>query len=158
MADITSANAVFTLDVPGVFTTPQVLQGFSTDDAFASDEVEPAEVVIGVDGIMSFGWLPFLVPLTVVFQADSPSIPNTMETWLAAQAGARQIYPAVSAQIVLPQLGKQYTFITGVVKRFSPTPKGGKILGPQSYQFIWNYWMPQPYTSVAANLLASLGL
>ncbi len=148
MADITSANATFIVNVPDVFPTPQQLYGFATDDAFATEETDTAEVMLGVDGIMSYGWLPFLVPMTVTFQADSPSITNTMEAWLAAQSGARQIYPAVSGQIILPQLGKEYSFQTGVLKRFSPTPPGKKVLMPQSYQLVWNYWSSRPYLAV----------
>src|SRR5487761_2554028 len=90
MADITRANATLVLTVPAVFSTPQVLYGFATDDAFATEAVTVAETMKGVDGIMSFGFLPFITPMALTFQADSPSIPNTMETWISAEIATRQ--------------------------------------------------------------------
>ena len=57
MPDITSSSAVFMLSVPLVFPVPQQLQGFSTDDAFDTDSVEPGETKMGVDGIFSAGVL-----------------------------------------------------------------------------------------------------
>ena len=147
MADITSANAIYTLSVPDVFTTPQILQGFATDDAFATEAIEIAETMLGVDGIMSYGWLPFITHQTIVFQADSISIPNTMEVWVSAQIAARAIYTA-SASIALPALNKVYTLGNGVITRMTPIPAGKKVLGPQTYQIDWNYWIPQPYVPV----------
>ena len=144
MADITDANAVFTLNVPAVFATPQQLQGFATDDAFATEQTVIGETMMGVDGIMSYGYLPHIIPMSIVFQADSISIPNTMEVWVQAESAVQQKFPA-TATIILPSLGKVYTFGNGVLTKFTPTPGGKKVLMPQTYTIDWNYWAPQPY-------------
>ncbi len=150
MADITSANAIFTLNVPDVFgTSPQTLQGFATDDAFSTQEIEIGETMLGVDGIMSYAYLPYIIHMPIVFQADSLSIPNTMETWIQAETATKQKYKA-NATIVLPSLSKSYVFYNGVITRLTPTPNAKKYLGPQSYQIDWNYYAPQPYTALAA--------
>ena len=147
MADITSANAVFLLSVPDVFSTPQNLLGFATDDAFATDSVAVAETMKGVDGIMSYGFLPFITPMSIAFQADSPSIPVTMETWIAAEIATRQKF-AASATITLPALGKAYQMVNGVLVNITPIPPGKKVLMPQVYHIHWDQWIPQPYSSV----------
>ncbi len=147
MADITSANAVYTLSVPDVFPVPQVLQGYATDDGFATEAIEIAETMLGVDGIMSYGFTPFIVHQTIVFQADSYSIPNTMEPWISAEIATRSKFRA-SASIVLPSLGKVYQLGNGVITRMTPISAAKKVMGPQTYQIDWNYWIPQPYTTV----------
>jgi len=147
MADITSANAVFLLSVQDVFPTPQILQGFATDDAFATGEVDVAEVMKGVDGFMSYGFVPFITHMNIVFQADSPSIPNTMEVWLSAELAVRRKF-AANATITLAALGKVYQMVNGVVTRMTPIPPGKKILQPQSYAIAWDQWIPQPYSSI----------
>lgn len=148
MADITSQNSSFVLNIPDVFAVPQILQGYATDDAFMTDEVDIAETMMGVDGIMSYGQLPFIVPQTISFQADSPSIPNTMELWVSANSQAQTPFAAASGTIFLPSLGKQYTFTNGVLKRFTPAPQGKKVLQPQKYQIHWNKWASVPLVGV----------
>lgn len=147
MADITSANATLVLTVPAVFSTPQVLYGFATDDAFATEAVTVAETMKGVDGIMSFGFLPFITPMALTFQADSPSIPNTMETWISAEIATRQKF-AGNLSITLAALGKAYQMINGVLVNITPIPPGKKVLMPQTYHIHWDQWIPQPYASV----------
>ena len=100
MGDITSANAVFTITIPGVFSSPQQLQGFDVDAAISNDAVDVAEDKIGVDGILSAGFIFSLVPMAIHLQADSASN-NLFETWLATQKTNLTTYLA-RAQIVLP--------------------------------------------------------
>jgi Tail fiber protein gp32 len=147
MADITSANSVFTLNIPDVFSTPQTLQGYATDDGWATETVEIAETMLGVDGIMSYGYLPFIIHQTIVFQADSISIPDTMEAWISAEIAVRGKYRA-DGTLVIPSLNKVYQLGNGVITRMTPVPAGKRVLGPQTYQIDWNYWAPQPYSSV----------
>ena len=86
MADITSANAIYTLIIPDVFPAPQQLQGFATDDAFDTDASDVVEARIGVDGIASYGFTPFLVTQTIHFQSDSPSIAAKLYLGLVSQS------------------------------------------------------------------------
>jgi hypothetical protein len=143
MADITSANSKLILQVPDVFPVPQVLQGYATDDAFASEEVDIAEVVKGVDGILSSGYIPAIYPMLLSFQADSLSIPNTMEAWRAADNAAKQKFFG-QAVLLLPSLGLQWQFINGVLRRITPFPHAKKVLQPVSYRIEWEDYNSSP--------------
>lgn len=55
MATLTSANAVLLIGINSLYTTPQQIQGFATDDAFVTEVVTPVEMKMGVDGVLSAG-------------------------------------------------------------------------------------------------------
>lgn len=135
MATITSANSVFTLVLPTLYPVPQVLQGYATDDAFAADAVDWAEVMMGVDGKMSAGFTPNVTKMTISFQADSPSI-QIFDFWLGAMKVAREVYPA-SGTIQLPSTGKSYTLTKGILTNAKPLPDAKKVLQPVQYGLTW---------------------
>lgn len=135
MATITAANSIFNLNIPGLFPISQTLRGYATDDAFAVDQVDMAEVMMGVDGHMSAGFTPFPSPMTITFQADSPSI-FLFDTWAAAQKQQREIIPA-NAAILLPATNKAYTLTNGVLTKANQLPDVKKVLGPQKYVITW---------------------
>ena len=87
MSTLTAANAVITLTVPFLFPTPVQLQGFSADNIYDMDNVDQIETAMGVDGILSGGFVFNPVNQTFVLQADSPSI-AFFETWAATQVQA----------------------------------------------------------------------
>ena len=74
MATITSANSVLTLAVNGLFPVPQVIQGYAVDDAFEGEAVQQAEILMGVDGVLSAGKVFVPYKMTIHLQADSPSV------------------------------------------------------------------------------------
>ena len=57
MSSITSANAIFLLSISGLYSVPQQLQGFAADDIFDVSGVSPGEVMMGVDGKLSGGFV-----------------------------------------------------------------------------------------------------
>ena len=91
MATLTAANCSLFLSITGLFPVPQQIQGFATDDAFAADEVEFAQTVMGVDGVMSGGYTPVMTPLNITLQPDSPSM-SFFETIISAQKTARDVF------------------------------------------------------------------
>ena len=137
MADrtITSANAVITLSVPDVFDAPFQLQGFMTEDAWDTDETEPVQSRIGVDGVKSDGFTPFLTPQTFHFQADSLTI-DLFEQWLAQMKSAREVFRA-SGTMLLTSTGKLYAMSRGSMTRIKQTPDGKKVLEGQAFQITW---------------------
>jgi hypothetical protein len=145
--DITSSNSQYVLNVPGVFPVPQLLQGYATDDAFSTEEVDVAEVFMGVDGFMSSANIPFIIKQSIVLQADSPSIPNTFLQWLAANIAARQNFLA-NGTILLPSIGTQYALTNGVLLRTTPVPHAKKSLQPLTFQIAWNTVAAQPYNGL----------
>lgn len=139
---ITSANATFTLTVLPILPVPFQVEGFASDDAFTVEPVDAAETIMGVDGKMSAGYLPFITPQTITLQADSPSI-EIFETWLGAQKAIRELFFAQGA-IALPSVGKSYVLTKGVLKRITQTPPARKTLQPMVYQLDWNDVQPVP--------------
>lgn len=131
---------MFTLSVPAVFPAPINLQGFATDDAFATERVEPAEIILGVDGIASAAYIPFLSKTIIALQADSPSL-LTFDTWLAAQIAAQEIYLA-SAIILYPSIGKSFSLYNGALTSLIQFPAAKKILQPSSFEITWQSIVP----------------
>src|SRR5438067_13874997 len=74
MATLTSANSKLTLSVRSFLPIPQSIQGYAVDESVTVSDVNPTQVVIGVDGRKSSGYTPYLVPMTIMLQADSPSM------------------------------------------------------------------------------------
>ena len=132
---ITSANSVFLLGFGSLFPVPQKMEGYSSDDAFMVDAVEAAQVLMGVDGKMSAGYVPNPKVQTITFQADSPSIAK-LEFLIAAQNQARDIIK-LSGTLALPSVGKSYAFINGVLTEYKPLPDAKKLLQPVSYKITW---------------------
>jgi len=132
---LTAANAVITLSVPDVFDADFQLQGFMSEDAFDTDDAEPVQSRIGVDGKKSDGFVPFLTLQTYHFQADSETIDN-FEIWLATMKQAREVFTC-NGSMVLEAVGKVYTMTNGSMTRIKQTPDGKKVLEGQAFQVTW---------------------
>lgn len=139
---ITAANSVYTLTVVPILPVPFQLQGYAADAAFETEPVEAAETLMGVDGIMSAGYLPFITPQTITLQADSPSV-EIFEQWLTAQKAVKELFFAFGS-IALPSVGKSYILNRGVLKRITQAPPVRKTLQPMVYQLDWNDVQPVP--------------
>jgi hypothetical protein len=135
MADITSANAVFILSVPGLLPVPVQLQGFAADDIFDFEEIDTTETSMGVDGNLSGGVVFVPKPQTVTFQADSPSI-AVFDVWHQAQQVGVKAYIAL-ATVTLTSVGKSYACSTGFLRRWVPVPGAKKMLSPQRARIEW---------------------
>ncbi len=136
MGSITAANSVFTLSIASVYPSPVRLQGYSTDDAFTTEAVTSAEVVKGVDGRMSSGWLPTLKTMSISLQADSPSI-EIFENWNSFQETIREILQA-QATILLPATGRKYTCSNGILTSYAPITGVQKTLQPRVFGLTWD--------------------
>lgn len=147
MATITSANAKLTLTVRsalGIVVGPFTVQGYASDDAFATEAVERAQALMGVDGKMSAGYVPSLTPQVITLQADSPSV-ALFETWEGAQAVLKDVLFA-DGVLALPGVQKGYALIKGVMTRLTPMPQGKKVLQPVTYEITWETVQPAPLT------------
>jgi hypothetical protein len=131
MATLTSANAILAIGVEKLFNIPLPMQGFAVDDAFASEDVEVAETVLGIDGRLSAGFIPYIVPLVITLQADSESL-LLFDSLLAAEAIFRDKYK-LNATILIPSIGFIYAFTTGYLKKASVMPAAKKILQPRQF-------------------------
>jgi hypothetical protein len=135
MASITSANSIYMLAVTGLFTVPQQLQGYDVDDAFATEAIDTAEVKVGVDGILSSGFIFVPSPQTITLQADSSSI-TLFEAWRAAEVAAKEKYFA-SGIISLPSLSRKYTLLNGVLTSYVPISDVKKVVQPRKFGITW---------------------
>lgn len=131
MATLTTANSVFALAIAGLYPVAQILQGYSTDDAFSADDIAPAEVMMGVDGKLSGGFVPVPRPQTIMLQADSVSN-QIFDDWQAAQESARELYIA-TAIISLQGTSQKYALNRGILTSYSPMPAAKKVLQPRKY-------------------------
>lgn len=139
---LTSMNSVLMIGVTGLYDTAVQLQGFSADDMYEVDPVDTAEVVMGVDGTMSAGWVPQIKTMKVTLQGDSLS--NWFfEAWYAAQEAAQDLYFAFGTA-VQPGVGREYTLTRGALSNYSPLSGAKKMLQPRSFQIKWNTVIGSP--------------
>lgn len=131
MATLTTANSVFALSIANLYPVGQILQGYATDDAFAAEDISPAEVLMGVDGKLSGGYVPTPIPQTIMLQADSNS--NAIfDDWYYAQKAAGELYIA-SAIIALQGTSQKYSMNRGILTGYNPMPSAKKILQPRKF-------------------------
>lgn len=135
MSDITSANSIFAITVPGLFPTPIILQGYSADAAWNSDSRAGAEAQMGVDGRQTGGVIKNPVKQTVHLQADSPSV-AVFEAIEQAQDVTNTVF-YIQATITLPGPGKVYSGVRGILTDIKPIPDAGKVLQPVDYVISW---------------------
>lgn len=135
MASLTSANAVITLTVPGLFNTPVQLQGFMTDNIYDLPTVEVNQTAMGVDGKLSAGFVFNAIDQTFHIQADSLSN-QIFDTWMQAMITQRDTY-RVNGETTLPSLGKSYVSTNGALISWPPISAGGKILQGRQALIRW---------------------
>ncbi|MGF6444393.1 phage tail fiber protein [Paraburkholderia youngii] len=114
MATITSANSAFSLAVTNLYPTPQPIQGYAADDAFSADAIDVAEIVMGVDGHMSGGFVFNPTNLRVAIMPDSPSL-EVFENWMTAQRTAREVYYC-NGSISIPSIARKYSLMNGILR------------------------------------------
>lgn len=142
MTTLTSANSVMQLVVPGLYDTPQELQGYAADDIFSVGQVSSAESSMGLDGVLSFGWIPQIKQLTLMLQANSPSIP-LMDQWIDAQEQAREVFPC-SMTISVSGVNMIYNCINGGMTSQTLLPDAKKTLQPRSFVISFGKIQGQP--------------
>ena len=141
MGDITAANAVITLTQATLFNTPVQLQDFAADDVFDFDAIENVEVVIGVDGVMSYGFVWKVQPQSITLQAGSASN-DIMDLIQSSQQQANTAYP-LNGIVLLPPIKKKIILTNGVLAHYK-LPGAKKILTPRTYRITWNLAIPAP--------------
>ena len=132
---ITSANSVFTLIAPPIFTYPIQLQGYSTDKAVVTDAIELAEIQMGVDGRMTAGYVPMPTKQTISLQGDSPS-KAFFQAIVQAMKTAQDIF-YLSGDLALPSTGETFTLTQGVITNMKQISDLMKVLSPVDIQITW---------------------
>jgi hypothetical protein len=142
MGSITSANSVLILTIPGLFSAPQQIQGFSADDIYDIDDIAVSENIMGIDGILSSGFVYTPVPQNIMLQADSAS--NIIfETWYQAELQLIDKYRCTGS-ITLNSTGRKYSMNQGSLTTLHVAPSAGKTLKPRKYNIVWQSVIGQP--------------
>lgn len=134
---ITSANSVITLFAPQYSPLPLIVGGAATDEWVGIDPQAQAEVMKGVDGRMSAGWLPSITQTTIKLQADSDSL-AWMRGLLTAQTANREILWLTTGTIMIPGVNESYVLSKGVIENGGIIPGIGKVLSPLVYTIKWD--------------------
>ncbi len=142
MGSVTAADAVLTISIPLLFPVPQQIQGFASDDAFDLPQLKSAEVMMGVDGVLSSGFVFVPIPQTISLQADSLSN-RLFDIWWAQMQAGKTTYQA-TGEIVLPAIGTKYALTQGVLTGYKPTPPVKKLLNPRSHEITWAAFAASP--------------
>lgn len=139
--DITAANAVLTLTIVPLFTVPQQLQQFAADDVYDLEQVQSVEVLMGVDGKMSGGFVYKEINQDIILQADSPSN-DVFDTWWTSMQATKGLYVA-NGLIRLPAIGKKFTQVNGQLTGYK-LPGAKKLIQPRRYRITWESIAPSP--------------
>jgi hypothetical protein len=142
MGAITAADIVLTLSVPLVFTTPQQLQGFANDEVTDIPVLKSAETMMGVDGVLSVGFVFVPVMQSISLQADSASN-DLFDAWWTQMQQTKSTYLA-SGLLKVPSIGKKYTFVGGALTSYKPIANAKRLLQPRSYEITWQSIAPAP--------------
>ena len=143
MASITAANSIYALAILNLFPVPQILQGYSADAAFDTEAADAAEIVMGVDGHMSAGFVPFVTRQTISIMPDSISS-ILFEDWMSAQKAAGEVYFA-NASVTLPSVNRAYVLTNGILTSFPAIPGTRKVLQARQFTITWESVNPVPF-------------
>ena len=142
MKTITAANSVFTLSIGDVFGVPLQLEGYSADDCFTTEAHVPTEVVMGVDGHMSSGFVFAVKKMGIKLMPTSKSV-DVFAAWASAMETTRDSYSA-NAEVVLPSTGMKYICTNGALTKYPSMPGVKKTLQALDYEITWERIEPMP--------------
>ena len=131
MATLTNANSSFLLSVRNLFPVPQKMQGYATDDSFATNDVQPMQVMMGVDGMLSGGFVPYPTEVTFTLQADSPSL-AMFDVVLEAQKAQKEGF-LFDGTGIIQGTGEKYAMTKGFLTNATPMATGKKTLQPRKF-------------------------
>lgn len=133
---LTSANSVISLSQATLFASPVTLQGYAADDITGMDAARIVEHQMGVDGVLSFGFVWVERTQEISLKADSPSI-AFFDAINTQQEAVQDVYP-LNGTILLPAVGKMFNLINGALETYKPMPDVKKLLQPQRFRIVWN--------------------
>jgi hypothetical protein len=137
---ITSVNATYMLAISGLFDAPVALQQFSAEDIFTTGALAATETSMGLDGVLSGGFVNVPVVQNISLQANSPSN-DLFEQWHEQQQQAQDVYIA-NAIVVLKAIGKKYAMSRGFLTSYPPIADAARTLRLRRYAITWNICSP----------------
>lgn len=138
--DITAANSVYTITVPGLYNAPITLENYAADRAFETEARELAETAMSIDGYLNAGWIPNPVTQTIALAASSESA-LIFEAIVMAQDARRGLY-RMGAEIQIPAIGRKYTMVRGLLRSIVGVPTAGRVLEARHFEIVWERVLP----------------
>ena len=129
--DLSVSGITLTLAVPGVVSSTPLV-GYAPDDLYTIEDRDTGETMMGLDGVLSGGYVPAAVIITFKQMANSLT-ESFFDNWAAAEDQAFVKYPG-SAIIVYPGLSKQAILTNGFLRARKPLPDAAKLLQPQTHR------------------------
>ena len=139
---ITSADSTFVLSSSDFALAATILEGYAADAAFAMDNADTAETMLGVDGKLSAGWIPRSYNQTITLQADSKSR-ALFDALVTAQDATRNVF-RLNGVINLPGNQYSYNLTRGVLKNYTAMPTAQKVLQPLTFVIEWEKVLAVP--------------
>jgi hypothetical protein len=97
---------------------------------------------MGVDGILSGGFVYVAIMWEISLQADSLS--NLIfDTWWTQMQAAKDVYIAQGI-IRLPSISTKFNLVNGYLTGYKPAPAAKKVLQPRRYELTFNTIAPAP--------------
>lgn len=133
---LTAANAVIMLSQATLFPVPQQIQEFAADDVTDIDPARILESMMGVDGVLSFGYVHTDRRQSITLQATSKSN-RFFDTIAQQQQAAQDVYP-LNGIIVLPAVKLKFIMTNGGLETYKVMPAVKKVLQARTYNIVWN--------------------
>lgn len=131
--DITSANIELIFSAEEICPNGVVVQQFSADQMYSSEDEQFAETRMGVDGFMAAGHTPNIKTLTLSLEASSP-LYETFKNLAMAQTRNRRPYNCTIVARV-PSIGQVFTWSEGVLHNATWVPNASRVLDPTQWTF-----------------------
>jgi Tail fiber protein gp32 len=139
---VTAANVALLLSQAVLAPAGIRIQGFGPDDVTDIDPVKILEEIMGVDGVLSFGFVWAARRQSITLMGDSASN-DFFDTINRQQEATQDVYP-LNGIIALPAIGRKFILTNGGLENYKPIPPVKKILNPRTYNIIWNKVTPVP--------------
>lgn len=131
---ITSANSILILGIASYVPLAQI-KGFASDKAFVTDQMDLAEVQMGIDGRMTAGYIPRPVKQTITLQGDSPS-KDLFVAMIQTIKSLRDVV-RITGTLTLPSTGESFALTGGVLTSVKQIPDAQSVLQPLDYVITW---------------------
>jgi hypothetical protein len=146
MGDITSANSVLMIGAGSVYPSAQQIQDFAADDIFDIENLRVGEIMIGVDGKLSAGFVFEPVMQTIRLMAGSTS--GVVFDTIYQYERTNVLKVQLNAVFKFPSLGITFTSQKGYMTTYKPMSDARKILQPRSFAFAWESFIAAPIVGV----------
>lgn len=129
--DVTSANVNLILACEELYPSGVKLEGFSADSVMTADGIDITENRRGVDGRMVSGVIKSIQPVSIVLEANSPSL-EVFETIRDAMHANNRPYE-LTLTCHIPALDKTLVYRRGALKNAPSIPAVQRTLQPTTW-------------------------